>query len=92
MTEKEFFQFFSQLDDDVLKLIAKDTHEKGQEHYNELIMDGWSPDEAMYEVLIKTSYRSMKYAVMAALYFFYNVDPVSPKSKEELKKFFTLIK
>lgn len=92
MTEKEFLEFIKTLDDDVLKLIIKDSYEKGQKHYNKLIQEGWSQDEAMFDLIMKTSYRAMKYAVMTTLYFTYNIDPEKPKTKEELRKLLTVIK
>lgn len=91
MNEQEFLDFFNALDEQILKLVIKDSYQKGQEHYNKLILDGWSHDEAMYDLIMKTSYRAMKYAVMVALYFHY-VEPERPKTKEELKKLLTVIK
>lgn len=41
---------------------------------------------------MKTSYRAMKYAVMTTLYFSTNLESEKPKTKEELKKLFTIIK
>lgn len=92
LTEKEFLEFFNLLDENVLKLVIKDSYKQGQEHYNDLIQGGYSQDEALFDLIMKTSYRAMKYAVMTTLYFSNNIDPEKPKTREELKKLFTIIK
>lgn|GEM_PF-3381627 len=92
MTEKDFLEFFDLIDENILKLIIDDSYKQGQKHYNNLILEGWSQDEALYDVIMKTSYRTLKYAVMTALYFSSNIDPERPKTKEELKKLFKVIK
>lgn len=93
VTEQQFLEFFNVLDEEILKnLISSDFYNRGQEHYNKLILEGWSPEEATYDLIIKSSYRAMKYAVFASLYFYYNVEPNKPKTKEELKKLIKLIK
>jgi len=92
LTEKEFLDFFNQIDENILKLVIEDSCKQGQEHYNNLILEGWSQDEALFDLIMKTSYRAMKYAVMTTLYFSTNLESEKPKTKEELKKLFTIIK
>lgn len=92
MNEKEFFELFNKIDEAILKDVLADSYKQGQDHYNKLIVDGWDPEQAAYDTMMKTSYRSMKYAVMVSLLFAYNVDPEKPKSKEELKRLFKIIK
>lgn len=91
MTEKEFMDLFNVLDEQVLKLFLESSYEYGQEYYNKLILEGWDPDEAMYDVMMKTSYRALKFAVATSLFFTSNIESEEPKTKEELKRLLTII-
>jgi len=92
LLEREFLEFFNTIDEDILKMIVGDSVNQGQQHYNNLILEGWSQDEALFDLIMKTFYRTLKYAVMTSLYFSTNIDPERPKTKEDLKKLFKVIK
>lgn len=92
MTEKEFLDFFNQIDENILKPEIKKSYEQGQDYYNKLISEGFSPDEALFQLIMETSYRSMRFAVMLTLFFCNNIDSEKPMSKKDLKEFFKVIK
>ena len=92
MDEKEFITIFKHLDETVLKPFLDEMYQESADRYNELISSGESMEEALHDVICKSSYITLKYAAMLTLFFVNDVDPDKPKSREELKAMLRLIK
>ena len=92
MNEKQFQEIVNYLDDAILKPFLDYVVQKSSKRYNELIIEGLSPDDAMHTVVCETAYVTLKYATAFTLFMNSDYDPDKPKSKEELKKMLKLIK
>jgi len=92
LNEKQFQEIVNYLDDAILKPFLKYVVQESSKRYNELIIEGVSPDDAMHTVVCETAYVTLKYATAFTLFMGSDYDPDKPKSKEELKKMFKLIK
>ncbi|MGB9819005.1 MAG: hypothetical protein ACPLRZ_07830 [Thermovenabulum sp.] len=92
MTEQEFIELINLLDEVIFKPFLEDIYKKAQEHYNKLVLEGWDSDEAMYDVVMKTAYMTLKDAVSIAVFLCSNIESEKPKSKEELRRLLKVIK
>lgn len=92
MNEKQFQEIINHLDEEVLKPFLDYVVQESSKRYNELIIEDMSPDDAMHTVVCETAYVTLKYATTFSLFMGSDYDPDKPKSKEELKKIFKLIK
>ncbi|GAV21575.1 hypothetical protein [Carboxydothermus pertinax] len=92
MTEQDFLDLINLLDEELFKPFLNDIYKKAQEHYNKLILEGWDSDEALYDVVMKTAYLTLKDAVSIAVFLCSNIEPERPKSKEELRRLLKVIK
>jgi len=85
---RQFQELLDKVDEAVLKPFLDATKKQAQMHYNKLIQNNYRSDEAMFEVVTKTAYLTLKHAAAIALFFHLVGDsdqPITDELSELLK-------
>jgi len=90
MDEKELKGFLAAIDETMLLPWLKQLTKTSAAHYNKLVKNGKTPQEAIFDVVTKTAYQSMKHSVTIALAFML-LKPDRPLTKDELRSMLTAI-
>ena len=85
MTENELKEFLAAVDETMLLPWLKQLTETSLTHYDRLVQNGKDPQDALFDVLTKTAYQSMKHTVTITLAFML-LKPDRPITKDELRR------
>jgi hypothetical protein len=90
MDEKELKEFLAAIDETMFLPWLKQITETAATHYDKLVKSGKYPQDAMFDIVTKTAYQTMKHSVTIALAFML-LKPDRPLTKDELRSMLTVI-